>query len=262
LEFLDLARFFSRPDEDLHGCVVAAKPDGHNDVYDFLIHLWSRGGVFLDERRRPVFAGPEGEEALRFYLGLIHEHSVTQPRPWEYDSVAAGEYYASGRAAMMWNWCGFQTVADLPESSKIPGKTRSTMLPGGDGPAGEPVSLIVYWVMTIPAGSHRRDAAWAFMRHLASPEMDKVTALAGGSGVRRSTWHDPEVRRQFGYYAIVEEVHRRARTLPAIPEYPAINDVIDRMMAGAVTGGRPIPDALREASQETEQILAAAGYYR
>ena len=85
-EFLDLARFFTRPDDDLVGCVVAAKPDGHNDVYDFLIHLWSRGGVFLDESYRPAFASPEGEAALRFYLDLIHTHRVTQPEPWRDDS--------------------------------------------------------------------------------------------------------------------------------------------------------------------------------
>lgn len=261
-EFLDLARFFTRPAEDLYGCVVAAKPDGHNDVYDFLIHLWSRGGVFLDERWRPAFASPEGEAALRYYLGLIHEHRVTQPAPWEYDSIAAGELFASGGAAMMWNWAGFQTVADLPELSKIPGRTRSTMLPAGDGPRGIPVSLIVYWVMTIPAGSRQKDAVWSFMRHLASPAMDRITALAGGSGVRLSTWNDPEVRRRFGYYEVIEAIHRQARTLPAIPEYPAINEVIDRMMARVVTGGHPVAKALREASAETEQILAAAGYYR
>ena len=261
-QFYDLARFFTRPDDDLYGCVVAAKPDGHNDVYDFLIHLWSRGGVFLDAERRPAFASAEGEAALRFYTDLIHEQRVTQPEPWAYDSIAAGEFYASGRAAMMWNWCGFQTVADLPETSKIPGKTRSTLLPAGDGPEGRAVSLIVYWAMTIPAGCRNPDAAWAFMRHLATPAMDKVTALAGGSGTRLSTWNDAEVRRRFGYYETIEEVHRQARTLPAIPEYPAINEAIDRMMGRVVTGGQPVPDALREASEETEQILADAGYYR
>lgn len=256
-EFLEVATFFHRPGDGLVGCVVAAKPDGHNDVYDFLIHLWSRGGVFLDDRQRPAFASAEGEEALRFYTALIHEHRVTQPEPWTTDSVAAGEIFAAGRAAIMWNWIGFQTVADLPTSA-IPGLTRSTMLPAGDGPGGEPVSLIVYWVLTIPSGCRQRDEAWAFMRHVATPEMDKVTALAGGSGVRLSTWRDPEVRQRFGGYGVMEAIHRRARTLPAIPEYPAINEVINRMMAEVVSGRRPIPEALRAASDQTEQILAAA----
>jgi hypothetical protein len=38
--------------------------------------------------------------------------------------------------------------------------------------------------------------------------------------------------------------------------------VIDRMMAAVVSGGRPVPAALRAASDEAEQILAEAGYYR
>ncbi len=257
-EFIEVARFFHRPDDGLHGCVVAAKPDGHNDVYDFLLHLWSRGGVFLDGRNRPAFASPEGEAALRYYLALIHDERVTQPEPWNDDSVAAGDFYASGRAAMMWNWVGFQAVADLPESP-IAGRSRSTMLPAGDGPKGEAVSLIVYWVLTIPVGSRRKAEAWAFMRYLAGPTMDKETAMAGGSGVRLSTWNDPEVRRRFGGYDVMEEVHRRARTLPAIPEWPAINEVIDRMMGDVVRGRVPIPEALRRASAETEQILPGGG---
>jgi multiple sugar transport system substrate-binding protein len=256
-EFLEVARFFTRPDDDLYGCVVAAKPDGHNDVYDFLIHLWSRGGEFLDERGRPGFAGPEGEAALRYYVDLIHEHRVTQPEPWTYDSVASGEFYAGGRAAMMWNWSGFQTVADLPTSA-IPGRTRSTMLPGGDGPAGRAVSLIVYWVLTIPVGCRRPDLAWSFLRHVATPAMDKVTALAGGSGVRFSTWNDPEIRRRFGYYEVLEEVHRHVRTLPRLPEWQAICGVLDRMMAEVVTGGIPVSGALRSASEAVATILADA----
>jgi multiple sugar transport system substrate-binding protein len=261
-EFLDVARFFTRPDDDLHGCVVAAKADGHNDVYDFALHLWSRGGRLLDERMRPAFNSPEGEAALRFYVDLIHEHHVTQPEPWEYDSVASGDYYASGRAAMMWNWCGFQSVADLPELSRIPGRTRSTMLPGGDGPTGRQVSLIVYWVMTIPAGSRQPDAAWSFLRHLATPEMDLVTAEEGGSGTRLSTWRDPDIRRRFQYYQVIERVHRHVETLPAIPEYPAVNGVLDRMMAAAVGGRAPVSEALQTASAAVEALLEQAGYYR
>src|SRR5581483_7543596 len=144
-QFLDLARFFTRPDEDLVGCIVAAKPDGHNNVYDFCIHMWTRGGRFFDERMRPAFNGAAGVAGLQFLCDLINTHRVTQPDPLEFESVASGNFYASGRAAMMWNWCGFQAVADTPDLSKIPGRTRSTMIPAGDGPGGRHASLSVYW---------------------------------------------------------------------------------------------------------------------
>jgi multiple sugar transport system substrate-binding protein len=260
-EFRDVARFFTRPDEDLYGCVVAAKPDGHNDVYDFMIHLASRGGQLFDERWRPTFADETGREALQFYLDLIHQDRATQPNPWEYESVASGTFYASGRAAMMWNWCGFQVVADLPSMSKIPGKTRATMLPGGDGPGGRPISLNVYWCMTIPTGSRRKDEAWRFLKHLGTPAMDLITTQEGGNGVRLSTWRDPAVRRHFQFYDVIEEVHQKVISPPRIPEYPAINEILNSMMAAAVTGAKDTATALREASEEIETMLAQKGYY-
>lgn len=261
-QFLDIAKFFTRPDEDLYGCVVAAKPDGHNNVYDFCIHMWTRGGQFFDERLRPTFNGPAAVEGLQFLCDLINTHRVTQPDPLEFESVASGNFYASGRAAMMWNWCGFQAVADTPDLSRIPGRTRSTMMPAGDGPGGRHASLSVYWVLTIPSGSRQKQEAWRFMRHLATPEMDKITSLEGGTGTRLSTWRDPEVRRLLNYYEVIEEVHRHVEHMPRLPEYPAINEVLSQAIYAAETGRKTPQQALDEAAGEAEAILGRAGYYR
>lgn len=253
-EFREVAGFFSRPDDGLAGCVVAAKADGHNNVYDFVLQLWSRDGEILDAAGRPAFTGPEGEAALRFYQELAAS-GVTQPEPAAYDSVAAGDCFAAGKAAMQVNWIGFQSLADQP-GGPIAGRVRSTLVPAGDRPNGRSVSLIVFWALTIPAGCPHPERAWAFLRHLATPEMDKITALHGGSGVRFSTWDDPEVRRRFPAYDTMAAIHRTARTLPATPAYPAINAALNRMMAGAVRGLDPI-GLLREASDEVAADLAS-----
>src|SRR5215213_9594658 len=145
-EFLDMARSSTRPGEQLYGTVVAGLNDGHNNVYDFLIHLWSRGGRLLDEQLRPAFDSRSGHAALQFYVDLLTKHSVTPPRTLEHDSVAAGEAYAAGAGAMMLNWSGFMAVAQLPPSTII-GKTRCTRIPRGEGPGGRHASLNVYWVL-------------------------------------------------------------------------------------------------------------------
>jgi multiple sugar transport system substrate-binding protein len=44
-EFQQVARFFTRPQDNLYGTVFAAYPDGHNTVYDFCLQLWTRGGA-------------------------------------------------------------------------------------------------------------------------------------------------------------------------------------------------------------------------
>jgi multiple sugar transport system substrate-binding protein len=85
--------------------------------------------------------------------------------------------------------------------------------------------------------------------------MDKVTAQCGGSGVRKSTWTDPKIRDPFRYYEVIEEVHRSVRFLPRIPQYPAMNEALNDMMASLVRGHGDADTALREASDRVEAIL-------
>ena len=81
--------YFTRPDDDLYGCVVAAKPDGHNNVYDFLIHLWSRGGRLLEADGTPLFGSPAGLSALSFLYELWCVDDVIDPRDEQSELVAA-----------------------------------------------------------------------------------------------------------------------------------------------------------------------------
>ncbi len=260
-QFLDVAHFFTRPDEGLWGTCVAAFPDGHNNVYDFLIHLWSRGGDLFDARWRPRFHDRFGQEALQFYVDLFHRDSVVSSECLNLDSVKCGFYYASGKAAMMWNWCGFAAVAELPAFSSISGTNVCTIVPRGANPEGQHTSLNIYWVLTIPVGSAHQAEAYQFIKHVSSPAMDKITSLAGGNGTRLSTWRDPEVRALYPYYQIIEAVHQNVHSPPAIPEYPAINEVLNQMVETAVKGQTTVSQALNRAAEEVEAILDQAGYY-
>lgn len=253
-QFLDVARHFTRPAEDRYGCVLAAKPDGHNNVYDFLIQLWSRGGRVL-AGRRAAFADAAGREALAYLRDLAFTHRVTQPNPRAYESVGSGEYYATGRAAMMWNWFGYAVMAELPGSA-VRGRNRYALIPRGDGPGGRHVSLSVFWVLTIPRGAPHPELAWEFLRHAATPEMDLVTAHEGATGCRLSTWRDPAVRERFPCYTLIEQTHESVETMPAIPEYPAINEVLNVELDAAYAGRKRVEQALGDAAARTDAILA------
>jgi len=252
-QFRDVAQFFTRPERDLSGCVVAAMADGHNSVYDFFIHLWSRGGQVLDGRKA-AFNGAEGREALTYLTGLIQDR-LTQPDPRAYESVLSGEYYAGGRGAMMWNWAGFAVVADMPDS-KIHGKNKLGLIPRGDGPGGRHVSLSVFWALTIPKGSREPQLAWDFIRTAASREQDLVTSDEGNIGCRLSTWRDPGMQERFPCYALIEETHRTVETLPPIPEYDAINEILNELIDEVHTGEKRVDEALDEAAARTDELLA------
>jgi len=259
-QFLDVAKHFNRPDEGLRGSVVAYYPDAHNNVYDFLIHLWSRGGALVTPDWKPAFNSPIGVEALQYYVDLLHVHGVVSKECLELDSVGSGYYFAEGKAALMWNWCGFAALSQTPEVSRIVDKNLCTLVPRGDGAGGEHISLNIYWVLTIPAGSRNKEAAYQFIKHTASAAMDRVTSLSGGTGTRLSTWRDPELCKQFHYYREIEEVHKNVKSPLPIPEGAQLIEILNTMVDDAVKGRSSVPDALARAEKDVAALLRNAGY--
>lgn len=255
-EFLEVAKFFTRPEDDLWGTVVAAKPDGHNDVYDFLIHLWSRGGTLLDEDGAPAFDSSEGRAALSYYHDLIHEHEVVPPESVEMESVETGQFYADGGAAMMWNWSGFGAMAEAPDSAVF-GRTNYGLIPRADSPQGEHTSLTVCYGLTVPRGSEHADLAYEFIRHAASPANDKITTVEGASGTRFSTWRDPDILRENTFYSMLEEINTGpVNTLPRIPAYTELNEILNEMVEQAVVErSSSVETALSEASERAAERL-------
>jgi multiple sugar transport system substrate-binding protein len=249
-QFEDIAHFFTRPEQDLFGTVFAAFPDGHNTVYDFCIQLWSRGGDLLDKAGQPTLNTAQATAALDFYRKVIKDPGMTPPGLQEIDSVRSGELFASGRVAMMVNWFGFAAVGELP-GSPVKGKVDVAPLPGSDQ-AGN-AALNVYWVLAIGSGSPYVNEAYAFLRHLGRPEMDRLTTLEGGIGCRFSTWRDPEVNRAIPFYYRLAELHRSMRELPRSRYFPELAHIIDQAVQRALDSDLATPDILAEA-----QLKAAA----
>jgi multiple sugar transport system substrate-binding protein len=250
-QFEDVARFFTRPDDGLFGTVFAAFPDGHNTVYDFCIHLWSRGGELTDASGRPALDTPAAITALDFYRRMVNDRGVTRPGLEEIDSVRSGELFASGAVAMMVNWFGFAAVCEQP-GCPVKGKTGVTTVPSEEG--FPPASLIVYWLLAVAAGSPHPDVAYAFARHCCTPAMDKLTTLEGGIGCRLSTWRDPEVNALIPFYAELAHLHDGARTLPRSRELPVLIHIIDDAVQTAIATAEPSETILRRAQERAADL--------
>lgn len=250
-QFEDAARFFTRPDQGLFGTVFAAFPDGHNTVYDFCLQLWSRGGELADAAGRPTLDTPQATAALDFYRRTLADREMTPPGLHEIDSVKSGELFASGAVAMMVNWFGFAAVCEQP-GCPVKGKTWVAPVPAGEG--GESASLIVYWLLAVAAGSPHKEIAYAFARHCATPEMDKLTTLEGGIGCRLSTWSDPEVNALIPFYDRLAALHEGTRTLPRSRSLPALVHLIDAAVQAAITTDEPTAAILQRAQQQAGGI--------
>lgn len=236
-EFYRIARQLTCPEENRYGAVFAAYPDGHNTVYDFCLQLWSRGGELFDAAGRPHLDTETARDALRFYRTILRDRSAVHPRCAEFDSVKSGYAFAAGEVALMVNWFGFAAMCETSPDSKVRGKVAVAEVPGG-------VSLNVYWTLAIPRSCAQTNIAWQFLRHCASPEMDKLLTLEGGIGCRKSTWMDDEVNRIIPFYREMERLHAGARELPRLAEWSRIAAVIDSLVVAAIETELPEAELL------------------
>ncbi|MFL5758591.1 MAG: extracellular solute-binding protein [Thermomicrobiales bacterium] len=250
-EFEEIARFFTRPDQNLYGTIFAAYPDGHNTVYDFCLQLWSRGGELTDANGVPTLDTPAAVAGLDFYRRIVNDRSVTPPHLEEIDSVKSGELFASGSVAMMVNWFGFAAVCEQP-SCPMKGKVAVASLPAGE--AASSASLNVYWLLCVGSGSRHKEEAFAFISHASSPEMDTITTLEGGIGCRLSTWRDPEVNAAIPFYHRLAELHEQTRELPRSRGLPRLVHIIDAAVQSAISGDEPTEEILRRAQSEAAEI--------
>jgi multiple sugar transport system substrate-binding protein len=253
-EFHAAARRLHAPERGLFGTTLALFPDGHNSFYDFCIHVWTRGGEPFGPDARPNLVTPEAEAALDFLRGLAADETAIAPGARELDSVKSGLLFCEGKVALMANWFGFAALGETWGESRVRGLVDIAPLPAGEG--GRSVSLNVFWVLAIGAGSRNKALAWDFLRHAATAPMDLLTTTEGAIGVRRSTWADAGVNRTIPYYHKLDELHARARELPLHPKLAAISHVIDDILTRAVTTSEPTPALLAEAQARIEALTA------
>ena len=244
-EFRRVARHFHRPERGLHGTVYAAYPDGHNTVYDFCLQLWTRGGELTDGSGRIQLDTPQAAAALEFLRSMINDGAAVHPGCREMDSVKSGLAFAAGEAALMVNWFGFASMAETVADSQVKGRVGVAEVPHAEG--GRGTSLNIYWILSVAAGSPHQRTAWRFLRHCASPAMDKLLTLEGGIGCRKSTWRDADVNRVIPFYRRMENLHANAREMPRMAEWPRVAEAIDDMVLDAINTTDPVEAILQRA---------------
>ncbi len=246
-DFVQVARFFTRPNENLYGTVFAAYPDGHNTVYDFCIQLWTRGGELFDASNHLTLNTPQAIEALTFYRNILNDPSAMHPQAREFDSVKSGLAFANGNIAMMTNWFGFAAMSETIAETKVKNKVGVANIP--HAPHCNSASLNVYWILGIGSGSPHTDIAYAFLRHCASVSQDKLLTLEGGIGCRKSTWADQEVNTTIPFYHMLEPIHKNARELPRLTHWAKLSEIIDQLVLNTINTDRTIADLVQEAQQ-------------
>ena len=252
-DFLEVATFFTRPEENLYGTVFAGYPDGHNAVFDFCIQLWSRGGELSTPGKAVNLDQPIAVEALDFYRALFQNTSCLHPKSTTYESVQAGQAFARGEVAMMVNWFGFASWAQIDKESAVMGQVDIAPIPAVRQDLSP--SLNVYWLYAIPEGSRHKAIAYDFIRFAVSEVHDKALTMEGGVGCRYSTWYDEEVNQSIPFYNKLAQLHETAHTLPRLASWTAIAHIIDDTVSHAVQSSKDSATLLREAQIKINTLI-------
>jgi multiple sugar transport system substrate-binding protein len=247
------AKALNNPEKGVYGFVMSAKRD--RICYDFSQYLWTFGGDFFDAKFKPVFNSDAGVQALEYYLQL---GKVAPPGTGGYHITEAWTSYMEGHAAFAWTWQDLASVAR--EKSNIIGKFKCAPPPTHNGISHPLVGGIV---ASIPAKAANAKPAFKFITWCQSPANAKRATLLGATTQRASTWDDPDVKKMYPSAEddLVRIANKGGETVPLLPEWASIDQIIAEQLSIAFIGQKSARDALNEAAAKVEEFMKSAGYY-
>jgi multiple sugar transport system substrate-binding protein len=253
----DAAEFFYRPDENLYGYISKFGIPYDVITWDFNQVLWSWGGAFWDRSTKTAAGYINSDvavEAMEFYK------SLTDYAPPGWPNAAFDETVQSmsqGLVAMAIEWSSFAPSISDPDNSKVYDRVGFTIPPAG--PADHYVSLGGQ-PMTISAYSPYQEEAAAFIEWFYQP--DQIWTYAENQG--HPAYMDVLSSQRF--WDILPQNKALYDALPYVRDVwniPVYNELLQssqELLNSAVTGAKPVKEALDELADKHQKILD--GFYK
>jgi multiple sugar transport system substrate-binding protein len=221
---------------------------GEGTSWQWQVYLWQNGGEVLSEDlTTPAFDSEAGQEALQFWVDLIHAEQVSSLEAWG--------LFGRGEAAMVMDGSWMTQFFPMQVNFEL----GSAAMPTPEG--GEPATNMGGEQIFIFEGDEAtKQAAWDFIEWFSSTavqvEWDKGT---GFMPIRASVANDP------GYTAWVKnarplllpfvETMQVAHARPPIEHYPQVSDTLGKYIVEALYQRMEPAAALTAAASEIEPLL-------
>jgi multiple sugar transport system substrate-binding protein len=256
-EFIEVATFFTRPDQNLYGTtLMAGSGDWATDDFKTLLAGFGGNGKMVDDTFARAFNGPEGEAALQLYQDLINVHQVTPPGVTSFSWDEASAAFVAGLTAMSMNYHSEVLAPD------IAGSVSYALVPAGpDGARGPHFGT---WMLSVNKFSENKACAWQAIQWLTSPDT-QVKMLAtqlhpSRISVYEAAATDP-VTSQFGnFYDVLGESLAVGVGRPRLINYGEVDEIIWTAVNRVASGDAAPADALAEADALVLAALQNAGY--
>jgi multiple sugar transport system substrate-binding protein len=254
-ELVAAARKLTDKGKDQYG-FVANGQKGPAVAQDWMQYNAQLGGSILGRDGKPDLNSAANVESLRVYKGLFDE--AAPPGAVEFDWGGREESFRQGLVANMQTWSVGAAGYSDPAQSKVVGRNGIVLAPVKQGM--EPTYGVGGWGLAINADIEQKqqDAAWAYIKWVTSPKVQKEFNLAGASSyIRKSTLSDPELVAKYPYLPVIAESFENGNGeyRPRIPQYPEIQDILGDAVNAVLAGGKDPKAALDEAQIKAKALF-------
>src|SRR5690625_109283 len=246
-DLVEAAKELTDPAKDVYG-IRAYMTSGQASFWNV---IFSNGGyVISDDKKKSGFDDPKTIEALQLYHDLIHVHEVS-PTHAQVESTSGTELFESGKVAMIIHASYYtpmfkdhdylKDVADVAPLPKMNGG-RSNVIHGLGN--------------VISSESKEKEAAWEFVKFLASKEAQTIQAEGGLISTYEGTqdaWL--ESAPQFNLEVFLEAADY-AQPYPISKDVGAWHSIMLEEIAKAWDGQKSVEEAALKIAEEMDAILA------
>ncbi|MDX6316771.1 MAG: multiple sugar transport system substrate-binding protein [Nocardioidaceae bacterium] len=248
-EFYNDAKKLTIPSKKQYGFALFA-----NEAYYYWYPwLYQAGGDLLSKDGKSIaFDSPAAQKAAEFYVSLV---KFAPPDYLNSDSYTGGAAFANGQSAMYMAGSWFASYMDS-SFPKIKGKWATAPLPSGTAgckttTAGD--------ALVITSNTKNADAAWKWIEYLDSPKNVGLWTYGSKDGSElpplQSLLGDA-VKTKPVLKGFVDLMKCGVSGTVSNPKFPKIQEALNTELGKAFYGDETAKQALANAAQQGQQILA------
>ncbi|GIV79945.1 extracellular solute-binding protein [Litorilinea aerophila] len=260
-QLMDIAKFFTRPEEGLYGVAIYTQKDYDAITMGMESVMFSYGGDWKDEDYNVmgVVNSPENVAAVQYYKELYDCCQV--PGLSNAFFTEANDALISGQAALIMNYFAFFPA--LASSGINPYADVTGYFPNPAGPGGAQHAALGGQGMSIISyiSPERQEAAKAFIQWFAQEEIQMKWAELGGYTCNANVLQTDAFLNATPFNPAFATSMTMVKDFWNIPEYGQLLEVTQREFSRFVVEGQgTAQETMDTIAAEHDRILRQAGY--
>jgi multiple sugar transport system substrate-binding protein len=258
-ELIDIAEFFTRPDQNLYGAAIYTMNAGDAIVMGVENSVFTYGGSFGDYNNFKVTGelnSPESVEALEDYRKLF----TFNPPGWgNAFFVETNTALAQGQVAMAMNYFAF--FPSLVNEATNPHAANTGFFANPPGPRGDDFAALGGQGISIITYGTQKEEAFKFLEWFIRDDVQKRWAELGGYTCHAKLLESAEFRNATPFNEAFYQTMFKVRDFWALPEYAELlTEAADTFYPYVVNGEGTAQETLDKLAATWVDTLKTAGY--